>query len=600
MFSESVRAAKVLLAALLGVGAFTMPAMAQLDFTTFQFGTSTITTVTGIRGNNMTGNYSIANSGGDTGGLLLTPSFGNVQPFPVATASGSNFPGATSSTPYGPSFGSPTGILRVVGSFKTAASNLDLGYLYDGAASPGRQITPLIYPGGATLNTIAHSNFGNQVVGNYDTRLATGNAFVYDIPSGTFTTNNKPGAVSTTAYGVYGNRIAGGYTDPGPGGLTHAYIYTQSTGAFTTYDAPGATVVTHFEGITGGGRSNEYNLVADSVDALGQVHAWAVHVVDSGAATWTEIAVPGGSVTSANSIYGNTVIGVYVQDGVTRAYSVNVPGLYNPITNTGTLAVNTANMAAITGAAGDDILNSGSILAGGVNGVGVSSNSYSVVNNTGVISATGIGGTAVQMAGSFGSLLNAGLIHAGPGAVAIGTTPTSIGTLVVNNGVIDGPVAIAAGPYARFENSGWLGVSSAGAGITHAISGTFAQTSAGTLALRVGANGTSDTLLVNGQARLAGTAVAAFQPGAALSNSYTLLTATGGFTGNFAALSTRNLASFLTASLNYSGSNVTLNLQSSLAAPAGLGGDQISVGRALDWAFNAGPGLGGMPGLFGL
>ena len=35
--------------------------------------------------------------------------------------------------------------------------------------------------GQQTLFTIAHSTFGHQVVGDYDTDLATGNAFIYDI-----------------------------------------------------------------------------------------------------------------------------------------------------------------------------------------------------------------------------------------------------------------------------------------------------------------------------------------------------------------------------------------------------------------------------------
>jgi subtilase-type serine protease len=43
-----------------------------------------------------------------------------------------------------------------------------------------------------------------------------------------------------------------------------------------------------------------------------------------------------------------------------------------------------------------------------------------------------------------------------------------------------------------------------------------------------------------------------------------------------------------------------LNLSSGFAQGSGLKGDQISTGRALDWAFNAGPGLSNMPGLFTL
>ena len=37
-----------------------------------------------------------------------------------------------------------------------------------------------------------------------------------------------------------------------------------------------------------------------------------------------------------------------------------------------------------------------------------------------------------------------------------------------------------------------------------------------------------------------------------------------------------------------------------MASTPGLGGNQISVAQALDTAFNAGPGLGAMPALFGL
>ena len=88
--------------------------------------------------------------------------------------------------------------------------------------------------------------------------------------------------------------------------------------------------------------------------------------------------------------------------------------------------------------------------------------------------------------------------------------------------------------------------------------------------------------------------------GQQLGKSYTLLTATSGLTGTFGTLSTQNLPGFLSASLGYSLTNVILNLQSSMASTPGLGGNQISVARALDTAFNAGPGLGAMPALFGL
>ena len=58
-------------ACLLGGTALGSPALGQaLNFTTFGYPNSTITTVTGLRGNNMTGNYSIANSGGESRRIL--------------------------------------------------------------------------------------------------------------------------------------------------------------------------------------------------------------------------------------------------------------------------------------------------------------------------------------------------------------------------------------------------------------------------------------------------------------------------------------------------------------------------------------------------
>jgi hypothetical protein len=201
------------------------------------------------------------------------------------------------------------------------------------------------------------------------------------------------------------------------------------------------------------------------------------------------------------------------------------------------------------------------------------------------------------MTGSFGSLLNYGTINAAPGGFAIQTDSTAVGTVVFNAGVINGQVSIAAGPYARFENAADGHHRPRPA--SPATSDLRPQTSAGTWP-RVAPNGVSDQLVVSGQARLAGTAQALFQSGTSFSKSYNLLTATGGLTGTFNTLSTQNLPAFLSASLGYSATNVTLNLQSSMASIAGLGSNGVAVGQALDGAFNNGSGFGAASSLFGL
>ena len=574
-------------------GGLPLTAHAQITYQTLQFQNSPSTGVTGMRGDNITGSYSFP---GGTGGLLYRLSTGAFEPLPEATTNGSNFPGAVSSQPYGPTFGNLGGILRVTGTFVPATGQPDRSYIFDSAAAPGQQYTTVVVPG--AVNTIAHSQFGNQVVGNYNTTTALGSAFIYDMTSGAFTTNNKPGAASTSAYGAWGNRIAGGYIDPGGGGIGHAYIFNQSTGVFTQYDAPGGTIDTHFEGITAGGRAGEFNLIAGSTDLLGGSHAWAVHVDSAGVATWTELSVPGASSTSGNSIYEDKAIGIFVQGGIVRAYIATVPGLYNPVTNTGTLIANTTGATALSATNGDDVVNTGTIVASAPNSTGIASGTFGVIQNRGTAVASGVGATAVQLNGTFGSFINTGLLSATTGAFALATGATAIGPTIVNSGIIDGQVAVAGGPFTRFQNSGWMGISAAGSGVTHTTGGVFAQTSTGILALRVGPT-TSDSLQVNGAARLAGTALASFQPGT-LGKSYTLVTTTGGYTGTFSTLATQNLPAFLNASLSYGTSNVTLNLTSGFANVSGLGGDQISVGRALDSTFNAGGGLGNMPALFNL
>ncbi len=188
-------------------------------------------------------------------------------------------------------------------------------------------------------------------------------------------------------------------------------------------------------------------------------------------------------------------------------------------------------------------------------------------------------------------------LRAAPGGFAIQTDGTAVGTLVVNTGVIDGQVAIAAGPLARFENSGWMGISTAGAGTQSTISGTFAQTATGILSLRVSPT-TSDSLLVDGVARLGGTVQAVFQSGTSFAKSYTILTATGGLTGTFSALSTLNLPAFFAGNLTYTGTDVSLNVRAASGSLPGLGSNQQAVGRVLDNAFNNGPGLDQMSALF--
>ena len=256
----------------------------------------------------------------------------------------------TTSTLYGPNTAHfdpdiGTGHVRAVGSYKYAESdtpNGNHGMIYEGpingVGGTWTQIdaTSLVEKGDTLLNTIAHSNMGDLVVGNYDTRLATGHAFIYDMAEDDWLEMNPIGSKSFTAYGIWQNggsdstsyTIAGGYSDVTSLGLDAGYLvdYDSETGTFSNFttfqydNRPLEALISHFDGITGvdGG----YNLTGDFVLADGTESGFFAHVARNkdgsfAKAEWSEIAYPGDDVlaTSGNTIVGDTVLGIYVEDG---------------------------------------------------------------------------------------------------------------------------------------------------------------------------------------------------------------------------------------------------------------------------------------------
>lgn len=318
--------------------------------------------VTGIRSTSastddvvITASYT---SGGLTQGALYSGSLASVP----AALIGSWVPltpvfagqTVTSTSLYGPntSLFTPTigaGNVIAVGSYKYAEGasgpGFDHGVIYQGSVAGGgtwTQIdaTPLV--GSGTLkNTIAHSNMGSLVVGNYDTDLATGNAFIYNMSNSSWTNLNPGSSVSTTAYGIWQNSatsftIAGGLSQLGSGGLDEGYLvnYDSSSGLLTNFkkfnynNALATSMVSHFDGITK--TATGFNLTGDyvsTVDGPGAFFA-SVEVLPGGEfsdAIWTDIAFPSASETSGNTVVGNSVLGVYTGPGGVSSYVATVP-----------------------------------------------------------------------------------------------------------------------------------------------------------------------------------------------------------------------------------------------------------------------------------
>ena len=235
----------------------------------------------------------------------------------------------TSTGLYGPDNG-PAGGIVVVGNITTAeAGAMPIGALYQGpldGSGSWRTITPPL-----SIGTIAHSNMGGLAVGNYDTG-GGGKAFVYDIDADAYFELVKPGALSITAYGIWHNggtsyTIAGGFAEIG---IASAYLVdwdsaTHTASRWKSYRFKGQpqaiTLLSHFEGITTDGAGG-YNLAADSivVESGVVVDAALANVPRNqdgsfGDATWTTVSYPHSTVTSANTVFEEDIIGVYQVSG---------------------------------------------------------------------------------------------------------------------------------------------------------------------------------------------------------------------------------------------------------------------------------------------
>lgn len=301
------------------------------------------TTVTGIRG--VTGSTNVYVSGiyainaVKQGFIYQGPLSGN------GTWGLFNYPSSsgvtvTNTACYGPNNGVNASMIQVVGNYTTSERGTDaLGFLYqgpiDGSGGPSDWVTlnPQTLESIPVVNTIAHSTMGGLVVGNYDNVQLIGKAFIYNISSGHYYSIIYPRSISTTAYGIWYNggtnyTIVGGYSDADAKGLSNGYIvdYDAATNTFSNWasynykNQPVDSVVSHFEGITTDG-SGGYNLVADvgDISSVGDgLQATFVHVTRVGAgsafnsyASWVDLVYPDSVLMSANTVFGNSVLGVY-------------------------------------------------------------------------------------------------------------------------------------------------------------------------------------------------------------------------------------------------------------------------------------------------
>ena len=267
---------------------------------------------------------------------------------------------------YGPDNLPPTNV-RLVGSYTTcedSQNNTGIrnhGALYEGLPDgsgtwqtidfPIAQVTPSPFPGEEVHNTIAHSNMGGLVVGNFDTDLVTGKAFVYD-------TNANPGSEwtelrndeanpqwrSITAYGIWYNggtsyTIAGGYSETNSDGIDHGYLVnwdsaTRTASGWTKYDFENGQIhvqVSHFDGITSDNQGGVYLTGQYLGDTLPPIGGFFAHVRRMphrpfGEAHWRQIVYPFSGLTTGDTVFENNVLGVYFLNGTSASYLARVQG----------------------------------------------------------------------------------------------------------------------------------------------------------------------------------------------------------------------------------------------------------------------------------
>lgn len=249
--------------------------------------------------------------------------------FEGQTVTGSTFYGPDTFV-FNPALGE--GNIRAVGSYQYSESDAyNHGMLYEGPPSGGGSWTQIDVPSSAVggqpvWNTIPHSNMGDLVVGDYDLKGVplSANAFVYNIKKNSWTVFDFAGHTLTTAYGIWQNGIGSssytivGGTHDGHGSKGFVVAYDSETGAFShlkLYNYMNQpALLTHFEGITA--TATGFSLASMSTASSAALASITVNPDGSFSdAAWTHYGYPDAVITTGNSIYQDTLMGIYAVKG---------------------------------------------------------------------------------------------------------------------------------------------------------------------------------------------------------------------------------------------------------------------------------------------
>lgn len=381
-----------------------------------------------------------------------------------------------------------------------------------------------LFSGGSVTNraggAITSNNAGVVIYGglgsvtNAGTISATNGDAIY-LSSGGSVTNRRGGTISGGGDGVY--------TSGGPATVTNA---GRISGSYDGVVMSSGGSVTNRRG---GAISGSYNGVYTSGGTATVTNAGGISGSDDGVALSS-----GGSVTNrpGGAISGGTD-GVYTSGGAAT------------VTNAGTITGGTDSVLFNGSGANVLTLRTGSVLNGNATG-----STAAGATNTLILQGTGTANNAfidfdtldVQASGvwtldntptfSSAATIASGNLQVGDAADPAAQLTSSVVT--VNPGATLSGYGTVVGAVSN--NGGTVAPGGPGGALT--VNGSFVQNARGTLSITITPSGQNSLLIVNGTAQLAGTLALVPQgSGFLVGTRYTVVSTTGGVSGDFASVS---------------------------------------------------------------
>jgi T5SS/PEP-CTERM-associated repeat protein len=404
--------------------------------------------------------------------------------------------------------------------------------------------TLTIANGGIVINNTAFTANIGSGAGSQGTVTVTGAGSIWSNNSGVIIGNSGTGTLTIADGGMVTDTTGAVGGAPGSQGVVTV------TGAGSTWTNTATLLV--------GGNANGTLTIAAGGTVTSVGGAIGIGGAGFGSQGAVLITGPGSSWSSSPGIEVGTLGGTgaltIADDGVASgpifiASTAGSIGTVNIGAAAGSAAVapGTLNSASVAFGAGTGTLNfnhtsTNYVFAPTISGNGTVNVLAGTTTLTGANTYTGPTNVNSRALIVDGSIASSSLTTVNSGAALLGGG--TVGSTVVNAGgfLVPGPVGV---PGAM------------------TVSGNLVFQSGAFYVVQVNST-TASTTNVSGTASLAGTVAAIFAPGSYLSRSYTILTAAGGRTGTFDALTTFGLPAGFGTRVNYTGNTAVLNLKAQL------------------------------------